>query len=639
MPAKTRKFKAEMKQLMDIIVHSLYSNREVFLRELISNAVDAVDRARFEGLTNPEILEDNSDWKIKIAVDADAGTLTVSDNGIGMSAETVVDQLGSIAKSGTTEFLANLQKEDSANRPELIGQFGVGFYASFMVADQVRVESRMAGDVAAGVRWVSQGEGTYTIETITKQKRGTDVTLHLRDDAKEFLEPFQLQAIIKRFSDFIEHPIVMDVERAVEPTNGEADARTETVEETFNARQAIWLRPKNEITDDEYHEFYKHLSRDLQDPVATIHYVAEGNLEFRALLFLPAKRPPFFLADDPTKQGPHLYIRRVMISDNAEDLLPAHLRFVRGVVDCDDLPLNVSREMLQDNPIVAQIRKALTNKILQTMETMAAEEPEKYAALFTEWGPLFKTGVYTDFANRERLTELLRFQSTRTKPGTYTTLAAYFNGMPVSQKEIYYLLGPNREMLDRSPYLEAARARDQEVLLMTDPVDEWVVSTVHSYKDKPLKAVDRGEMAADDQQAGKAADERFKGVLEFLAAKVPEVKLVRLSSRLKESAAVLVVEEGALNAHMEAMFKSMGRTDVPETKRILELNADHAAVTAVRELFEADPEDARLADYARLLYDQAVLAEGSPLLDPLAFAARINDLIAKDAANTAPSKS
>ncbi len=408
MATKTRQFKAEMKQLMDIIIHSLYANKEVFLRELISNAVDAIDKVRFEGLTNAELLEDNTDWKIKISTDTENNTLTLSDNGTGMSAETIVDHLGSIAKSGTADFLAKLQGADAANIPDLIGQFGVGFYASFMVADNVVVESRMAGDPAAGVRWTSDGGATYTIDSITKETRGTDIILHLNEDAKEFLDTWRIREIVKRFSDFVEHPIVMDVQRPVTPKEGEKDAEptTETVEETLNSGQAIWLRAKSEVSEDEYKEFYKHIARTGDDPVKTIHYVAEGNLEFRALLFLPAARPAAFMMEDPTKQGPQLYIRRVFITDNADSLLPPYLRFIRGVVESSDLPLNVSREVLQDNPIATRIHNALVNKILQTLEEMATEEPEAYDAFFKEWGSLMKMGTYTDFASRDRLAEL-----------------------------------------------------------------------------------------------------------------------------------------------------------------------------------------------------------------------------------------
>jgi molecular chaperone HtpG len=633
MAAKTRKFKAEMKQLMEIIVHSLYSHKEIFLRELISNAVDAIDKARFQGLTDPSVLEDNADWKVRLEVDEAASTLSVIDNGLGMSVETITEQLGSIAKSGTKEFLAGLEGADAANRPELIGQFGVGFYSAFMVADKVEVESRMAGDPKEGVRWTSDGGGTYTIETIDLPQRGTTVRLHLRENEKEFLDAWRIREIVKRFSDFVEHPIVMEVDKP--KYNGDdEEPTTERVEETLNSGQAIWLRPKSEIKDEEYTEFFKHIARASDEPAKTIHYVAEGNLEFRALLFLPGKRPPSFLMDDPTKQGPHLYVKRVFITDNAEALLPPYLRFVRGVVDTSDLPLNVSRELLQDNPVATRIQKALVNKVLQTLEEMAAEEPEAYDAFFKEWGTMLKMGSYTDFGNRERLAELLRFESTATAPGTYTTLAKYVAVMDEKQKEIFYLLGPNRDVLEKSPYLEVFKAREQEVLLMTEPVDEWVASSLMQYKEKPLKAVDKGELEGEDKEAREANEKQFEGLLKLLGEMVPEVKQVRLSGRLKDSAAVLVVDEGALNAHMQSILQSMGQTDLPENTRNLELNAEHPTILAMQGLFEKKPDDPRLTAYARLLYDQAVLAEGSRVADPQQMAARINELIAKDAAPT-----
>jgi molecular chaperone HtpG len=629
MTAVTKKFRAEMKQLMDIIIHSLYSNKEIFLRELISNAVDAIDKARFLGLTQPAILEDNADWKIVLRVDKPNSALTVSDNGIGMSPESIVEELGVIAKSGAKEFLDNLKTADVQNQPELIGQFGVGFYSAFMVADKVTVESRQAGDPENGVRWTSAGEGTYTVEKTRKEKRGTDVTLHLKDDAKEYLEDWQLRAIVKKFSDFVEHPIVIDVEK-------EVDGKKQTVEETLNLQKAIWVRAKGEIKDEEYTDFYKHLTRDTQAPLKTIHYAAEGQMEFRALLFVPARRPPAFMAGDPFRQGPSLYVKRVFITENAEALLPPYLRFVRGLVDSSDLPLNVSREMLQDNPLIGKIQKALTNKILQTLIDMAQEEPDKYADFFREWGLILKAGAYTDFENRERLAELLRYESTKTAPGKYTSLAAYVAGMKPEQKDIYYLIGVSRDLLERSPYLENLRAREWETLLMTDPIDEWVVGSLHEYKEKHFKAADKSEAPGATDAERQTVEGQFQPLLAFFKEKLPEIKDARLSSRLKESAAVLVVEEGEMSSYLESVLKQLGQEKMAKAQRILELNPDHAAVQAMRGLFEQNAADPRLADYVRLLYDQAVLAEGSRPADPAAFARRINDLIAKDAQAAKP---
>jgi len=623
MTAVTKKFRAEMKQLMDIIIHSLYSNKEIFLRELISNAADAIDKVRFLGLTQPDLLESNADWKILLRVDKAAGTLTVADNGIGMSPESIVEELGVIAKSGAKEFLENLKKTDAQNQPELIGQFGVGFYSSFMVADQVTVWSRQAGDPQDGVRWTSDGGGTYTVETTPKETRGTEVTLHLKEDEKDFLEDWRLRAIIKKFSDFIEHPVAIELEK-------EVDGKKERTDETLNSQKAIWTRPKSDIKAEEYAEFYKHLTRDAKDPLATIHYAAEGQMEFRALLFVPAHRPPAFLAGDPFHQGPALYVKRVLISDDTEALLPPYLRFVKGVVDSADLPLNVSREMLQDNPLIGKIQKALTNKILQSLAEMAQNEPEKYATFFREWGAILKAGIYTDFENRERLAELLRYESTRTEAGKYTSLAEYVAGMKPEQTDIFYLVGMSRDLLERSPYLENLRAHEWEALLMTDPIDEWVIGSLHEYKEKHFKAADKSDAGAPGEKNATAETEHGT-LLAFLKQHVTEVKDVRLSNRLRESAAVLVVEEGEMGPYMESVLRQLGQENTAKAQRILEINPDHAAVQAMRALHEQNPADPRLVDYARLLYDQALLTEGSRLTDPAAFARRINELIAKDA--------
>ena len=617
-------FKTELKQLLDLIIHSLYTRKEIFLRELISNAADAIDRVRFEGLTNPAVLEGNSNWKIRIIPDKSAGTLTVSDNGIGMSRESIVDDLGTIARSGTRAFLEQLQKADAKNRPELIGQFGVGFYASFMVADKVTVLSRPAGNPADGVKWESDGKGEFTIEPVEKPTRGTDVILHLREDAKEFLDPWRIRQIVKQYSDFIEHPIVMDVER-------EKDGARTTEEETLNSRQAIWLRPKGEIREEEYKTFYRQITHGFDDPLKTIHIAAEGAMEFRAILFIPQQRPFDFLYTPP-RSGLQLYVKRVLIMHECEELLPPYLRFVKGVVDSSDLPLNVSREMLQHNPLLAKIRGNLVNRVLKTLEEMRDGEYDNYLKFYREFGMVLKEGIGTDWPNRQRIADLLLFESTKTEPGKYTTLSKYVEAMPSDQKEIYYLAGETRSMLEDSPYVEAFKAKGQEVLLLTEPIDEYVAGSLHEYKGKTLRAVDRGHIEADQDAAQrlKAAEQRLKGLLETLKGKLNEVKDVRLSTRLKDSAAVLVADEGAPSAHLERLMQRLGRAeDVPAARRILELNPDHAAVQALEQLHTRDPNDPRLETYARLLYDQAVIAEGSRVQDPAAFARRINELIVK----------
>jgi molecular chaperone HtpG len=623
--AERREFKTELKQLLHIITHSLYSNKEIFLRELISNASDAINKIKFDSLQHEELLENNKDWKIKISVDRDAGTLTVSDNGIGMSRESIIDNLGTIAKSGTRAFLENLKKSDARDRPDLIGQFGVGFYSAFMAADKVTVVSRMAGDPRDGVRWESDGQGEFTVEPIEKPTRGTDVTLHLKSDEREFLEPYRLRGIVKKFSDFLEHPVVMDVEKEDE------DKKKTVVEETLNSRKALWLRGKSEVTPEEYNEFYKQISNDHEPPARVIHYTAEGTNEFRVLLFIPKHRPFEFQWGD-LKVGPRLYIQRVQIMDHCEELLPPYLRFVKGVVDSFDLPLNISRELLQHNPLLEKMRNNLVRSVLKDLEEFKKSDYEGYVAFFKELGDVLKEGVSRDWNNRKQIADLLLFESLKTEAGKYTTLAEYADRMPAEQKEIYYLIGESREMLEHSPYLEAFRARGYDVLLLTDPIDEFVLPNLHEYRDKVLKAADRGELEGDKAEK-KEAEEKFKKLFEYLKGKLPEVSDVRLSARLKESAACLVAGAGAMTAHLERLMQRMGREELGAGKRILELNGEHPAVLALQELYEKKPDDPRIEAYGRLLYDQAVIAEGSKVKDPAALARRINELLVKDAAS------
>ena len=633
-------FKTELKQLLDLIIHSLYTKKEIFLRELISNAADAIDKLRFEGLQNPELLAGNSDWRIRLIPDEKAKTLTVRDNGIGMSREQIVEHLGTIAKSGTRAFLENLKKAEAKDQPELIGQFGVGFYASFMAADKVTVVSQPAGG-GEGVRWESDGQGEYTVAPAERlEGRGTDVVLHLRDDATEFLQTWRLKEIVKRYSDFIEHPVLL---AEVVPVYGDdqdegdkdKEPKTETKDSTLNSRQAIWLRPKSEVKPEDTNAFYKQLSHDFEDPAKTIQISAEGGaVEFRALLFVPAKRGMDWMAGPEKKSGVDLYVRRVLIQHECEEVVPAYLRFVRGVVDCADIPLNVSRETLQHNPVLAKVKNNVVNRVLKTLEEMKAEQFEAYGKFFEDFGAYLKEGAAQDWSNKQRLSDLLLFQSTGTKPGEFTTFEKYVAGMKSEQKEIHYLIGESRQLLEHSPYLEAFKAQGEEVLLLTEPIDEFLASSLRSYKDKPLKAADRGEVkAGDETDEQKQAAEKVKPLLAALKEKLgADVADVRLSRRLKESAAVLVADEGAMSAHMERLMQRMGRSgEVPPTKRVLELNPDHPAVAALRALQERDAADPRVESMGRLLYDQAVIAEGSRVADPAAFAKRLNDLIARAA--------
>ncbi|MBA4067897.1 MAG: molecular chaperone HtpG [Isosphaera sp.] len=620
---ETLEFKAELKQLLHLITHSLYSDREIFLRELISNASDAINKVRFDALANADRLEGNTDWKVKLTPDPAGGTLTVSDNGVGMSRDEVVQNLGTVAQSGTKAFLdAARQAGKAGEAPGLIGQFGVGFYSAFMVADRVTVVTRPVGSAPAdGTRWESDGQGTFTVEPAEKPARGTDVVLHLKDDAKEYLDPHRLRGLVRKFSDFLEFPVVMDVEE-------EKDGKKEVAEETLNRRKAIWLRNKSEVTADEYAEFYKSISHDPDPPAEVIHYKAEGKTEFRVLAFVPAAKPLAFDWEEPTA-GLRLYVQRVLIMDRCEQVLPFHLRFIRGVVDSADLPLNVSRELLQQNPLLDVIQKSVVKNVLDTLAGMKDAEYDKYLTFYKGFGPVLKEGLTRDWANREKIADLLLFESAGTEAGRFTTLAEYVSRMPADQAEILYLTGESAEVLRRSPYLEAFRARGRDVLLLTDPIDDFALPGLGSYRGKPLKAADRADTSPGDP-VGEGLKEGFVKVLLFIKETLTEMADVRLTSRLTDSAACLVADGPAVSARLERLLGRMGR-DVGDARRVLELNPGHPAVRAVRELHDRDAADPRIAGYARLLYEQAVVAEGSAIGDPVGFAARVNDLIARDA--------
>jgi molecular chaperone HtpG len=620
---ETLEFKAELKQLLHLITHSLYSDREIFLRELISNASDAINKVRFDSLAHADKLEGNTDWKVKLTPDAAAKTLTISDNGVGMSREDVIQNLGTVAQSGTRAFLEAAKKAGkSAEAPGLIGQFGVGFYSAFMVADKVTVVTRPLGSTPAdGTRWESDGQGTFSVEACEKPTRGTDVILHLKEDAQDFLDPYRLRGLVRKFSDFLEFPVVMDVET-------EKDGKKETTEETLNSRKAIWLRARSEVKRDEYDEFYKSLTHDTEPPAEIIHYKAEGKTEFRVLAFVPAKKP-FAFDWQEQECGLRLYVQRVLIMERCEQVLPFYLRFVQGVVDSADLPLNVSRELLQQNPLLDVIRKSVVKNVLDTLAGMKNLEFDRYLTFYKGFGSVLKEGLTRDWENREKIADLLLFESANTEPGKFTTLAEYVSKMPADQTDIYYLTGESTEQLRKSPYLEAFRAKGRDVLLLSDPVDEFVMPGFGTYKGKQLKAADRADTATGDEVPAELK-EKFAGLLEFLKGKLPEVADVRLTTRLTESAACLVADGVAVNAHLERLMERMGR-DAGTNKRVLELNPNNPAVGAARELHARNAADPRVEDYARLLFEQAVIAEGSTVPDPVAFARRVNALIARDA--------
>ncbi len=621
MPKQNIKFKTEVKQMLDIVINSLYSHNEIFLRELISNSSDAIDKLKFESLKNTKLLEGDEDWKIKIKTDKDAKTITISDNGIGMTKEDVISNLGTIAKSGTKEFIETLKKSKEANSTELIGQFGVGFYSSFMVAESVTVITKKAGTKDA-ILWMSKGDGSFSVEETTKDTRGTDIILKMKDDAKEYLEEFKIREIVKKYSDYIEHPIVMDVKD---------EKKKETKEETINSQKAIWLRSKSEIKEEEHNEFYKHISHDWNPPIDTIHYSAEGTIEFKALLYLPSKAP-FDLFTAQQKNGLHLYIQRVFIMDDCKDLLPEYLRFVSGVVDSSDLPLNISRETLQYNPGMARIKKNLVSKILSTLKTMLEKDGEKYRKFYKEFGRVLKEGLHLDFENKDKLKELLLFESANNDSGVLISLKDYVEKMPKEQKEIYFITSDKRDEADNSPHLEAFKKKGYDVLIMTDPVDEWISGDLIEYEGKQVKSVLKGEIDLEDKtdkKEKKAKKKKFEKLIKTITEKLSEnIKEVRLSNRLTDSACCLVADEGAMDARMERIMEAMNQA-APKSKRILEINPDHPLIVKMGEIAEKDSKNPILAEYADLLYDQSLLTEGSRVSKPGDFAKKISDLMFK----------
>ena len=636
MAEEKMEFKAELKQVMDIIIHSLYSHKEIFLRELLSNASDAIAKIRFDSLTDTSLAENNTDWKIKIIPDKDNKTITVSDNGCGLTRESIVENLGTIARSGTKAFIEKIKQAKEEQAVDLIGQFGVGFYSSFMVANKVEVISRAAKE-EKGVKWVSAGEDSFSIADVDKEERGTDIILHLRDDAEEYLDQYRLRTIVKKFSDFVEYPIILkyNEEKEVEGENDEKKTEIEVKEEILNSQQAIWLRPHNEIKEEEYEEFYKHISHDFEGPLKTIHYSAEGVQEFKALLFLP-KRKPFDFFMQNSKKGLQLYVNRVFITEECEKLLPNYLEFVRGVVDSSDLPLNVSREMLQEDRQLAAIRKAITSKIFSTLKDMLNNDYENYVKFWEEFGVILKSGISSDFANKDKIADLILCKSTRTEKeadaSDYVTLEQYVEAMPDGQEEIYYMIAESREMVENSPYMEQFKAKGYEVLVLTDPVDEIVVQGLGAYKEKALKAIDRGELEVEKEtEAEKEIREKEnKDLVKFIKETLgEEVKEVRISNRLKESPACVVGQEGQYGAQMEKLMKEMG-ADTMKREAVFEINPDHNAIVKIRKDYETGGESDILRQHVKLIYNAALIAAGEKIKDPSSLLRNIADLIGNE---------
>jgi molecular chaperone HtpG len=622
---ETLGFQTEVKQLLQLMIHSLYSNKEIFLRELISNASDACDKLRFEALTDAGLFEEDADLKIRVSFDRAARTITVSDNGIGMSRQEVIDNIGTIARSGTREFLGRLTG-DQAKDATLIGQFGVGFYSSFIVADKVTLLTRRAGlGKEHAVRWESRGEGDYTIEVTEKQARGTEVTLHLREGDDDLLEGYRLQSIIRKYSDHISLPILMN-KQEWDKEKGEHVMRDEL--EQVNQAAALWARPKSEISAEQYREFYKHVAHDFEAPMAWVHAKVEGKSEYTQLLYLPA-RAPFDLWDREHRHGIKLYVRRVFIMDDAEQLLPAYLRFVRGVVDSADLPLNVSREILQESKDVETIRKGCINKVLGLLEDLAENQKDKYASFWTAFGRAFKEGIGEDWSNKERIARLLRFASTHADSEEQNVgLADYVARMKQGQEKIYYITADSFPAARNSPHLEIFRKKGIEVLLLSDRVDEWVSSNLTEFDGKGLTSVAKGDL-----DLGKLADEdrkdqeKLAGEHKELAEKIrkslgEQVKEVRATLRLTSSPACLVADQHGMSTHLERMLKAAGQA-VPGSKPILEINPNHPLVQRLKH----EGDEGRFGDWSRILFDQAMLAEGGQLEDPASFVRRLNELM------------
>ncbi|MGX1152876.1 molecular chaperone HtpG [Streptomyces albogriseolus] len=623
MSTETFEFQVEARQLLQLMIHSVYSNKDVFLRELVSNASDALDKLRLAKLRDDTLDADVSDLHIELEIDRDARTLTVRDNGIGMSYDEVGRLIGTIANSGTAQFLKELKEaQDAAGAEGLIGQFGVGFYSGFMVADEVTLVTRRAGE-RQGTRWSSRGEGTYTLERVDDAPQGTSVVLHLKpadpdNQLHDYTSVWKIKEIVKRYSDFITWPVLLVGEK-----DGKDDEGGAAGPETLNSMKALWARPRDEVSEDEYHELYKHIGHDWREPLETIQLHAEGTFEYQALLFVPSHAPHDLFRQN-MRHGLQLYVKRVFIMDDCEALLPAYLRFVKGVVDAQDLSLNVSREILQQDRHIRMMQRRLTKKVLSSVKSMMTGAPEKYATFWREFGAVLKEGLVTDPDNRDALLAVASFASSR-EDGEAVTLKQYTERMPESQDDIYYITGESREAIDNSPHMEAFRERGIEVLLLTDPVDEVWVDAVGEFEGKRLRSVAKGEIDLDAREDDKSEDEQkqqvesYAGLLGWMRERLDDdVKEVRLSTRLTRSPACLVADADDLTPALENMYRAMGQ-EVPHSKRILELNPDHALVKGLNEAYSEREDRSELTDTAELLYTLAVVAEGGRPKDPARF--------------------
>ncbi len=620
-------FQAEVSRLLHMMVHSVYSEREIFLRELISNASDACDKLRYEALTKPELIKDNPEFDVTITLDEEAGTLTLSDNGIGMSHDDLISHLGTIARSGTSAFMDKMSenKKDDDNDVNMIGQFGVGFYSVFMVSDDIKVISRKAGSDESWT-WHSDGIGEYTLSPADKESRGTDIVIHIKDDAKEFLSHHRIKSIIKTYSDHIAIPITLTFTKT-------EDEKSEVVSEKVNEGKALWVRPKSEITEEQYKEFYHHVGHTMDDPWMTLHYKAEGVIEYSVLMYIPSQ-PPMDLFDPARKTRTKLYVKRIFITDDCEDLIPSYLRFMRGVVDSEDLPLNLSREMLQNNPVMNKIRSAVTKRILSELEKKATKEPEAYAEFWKSFGAVLKEGIYEDFSRRDQLLKLSRFESTG--QDSLQSLDDYIGRMKEGQENIYYITGDNLDVAKRSPQLEGFKAKGIEVLFLTDAVDDFWLQMVPEYAGKKFQSVTRGVADIDDKkdaddkaEKDKKSTPEMEALISLLKANLEgAVKDVRLSNRLTDSAVCLVADEGDMDIHLQKILQQHQQLD-QTSLRVLEINADHPLIKAIGAASVKEGSIDTLKDAASLLLDQARIMEGQMPDDPVAFTSRLSSIMTK----------
>jgi molecular chaperone HtpG len=618
-------FQTEVKQLLHLMINSLYTHKEIFLRELISNASDACDRLRFEALTDNTLFDNDDLLQIEIELDAKAKTIIIRDNGIGMNKKEVIANIGTIAQSGTAKFIEKM-KETDEHDASMIGQFGVGFYSSFLVADRVELHTRRAGS-KTGIKWVSSGDGEYTLETVKKASRGTEITLHLRKEAEEFGNDYRLREIVKKYSNHISIPIMM-LKAEMPAADDEEKKKDDTPEwEQINSGTPIWARPKNKVKKEEYNSFYTGLSYDPEPPAMVLHNRVEGNLEYNSLFFVPSKAP-FDLWDREQRHGVKLYVKRVFISDDAKNLMPNYLRFIRGLVDAHDLPLNISREFLQEDPQLTRIRNASVKKVLAELKKLASKDSDKYQAIWNEFGKVLKEGIAEDHANHERIIPLIRFASTHTDDESQSvSFADYISRMDEDQKEIYFITAESYSGAKASPHLEIFNKRGKEVLLLSDPIDEWVVNQLSEVEGKTLKSIAKGDIELgedkDDKKQEKKKEKAIKPLLEKIKEALgDEVKEVKMSNRLVDSPSCLIADQYGVGGNMERIMKAMGQ-DMPEEKPILEINPDHALIANL------EKDESNLDDWAHILFDQAALAEGAVLKDPGAYVKRINKLLAK----------